>query len=31
MTRTAFLAALEQVLGPLPKAEGKDPLGYYED
>lgn len=31
MTRTAFLAALEQLLAPLPKAERKDALSYYED
>ena len=31
MTRTAFLAALEQLLAPLPEAERKDALSYYED
>lgn len=31
MTRTAFLAALEQFLAPLPEAERKDALSYYED
>lgn len=31
MTRTAFLAALEQLLAPLPEAERKDALNYYED
>ena len=31
MTRTAFLAALEQLLAPLPEAEHKDALSYYED
>ena len=31
MTRTAFLAALEQLLDPLPEAERKDALSYYED
>ncbi len=30
MTRTAFLAALEQLLAPLPEAERKDALSYYE-
>lgn len=30
MTRTAFLAALEQ-LAPLPETERKDALSYYED
>ena len=31
MTRTAFLAALEQLLAPLPETERKDALSYYED
>ena len=31
MTRTAFLAALEQLLAPLPESERKDALSYYED
>ena len=31
MTRTAFLAALERLLAPLPEAEHKDALSYYED
>lgn len=31
MTRTAFLAALEQLLASLPEAERKDALSYYED
>ena len=31
MPRTAFLAALEQLLAPLPEAERKDALSYYED
>lgn len=31
MTRTAFLSALEQLLAPLPEAERKDALSYYED
>lgn len=31
MTRTAFLAALERLLAPLPEAERKDALSYYED
>ena len=31
MTRTAFLAALEQLLAPLPEAERKDALSYYEE
>ena len=31
MTRTEFLAALEQLLAPLPEAERKDALSYYED
>ena len=31
MTRTAFLTALEQLLAPLPEAERKDALSYYED
>ena len=31
MTRTAFLAALEQLLAPLPEAARKDALSYYED
>ena len=31
MTRTAFLAAPEQLLAPLPEAERKDALSYYED
>ena len=31
MTRTAFIAALEQLLAPLPEAERKDALSYYED
>ena len=31
MTRTAFLAALEQFLAPLPETERKDALSYYED
>ena len=31
MTRTTFLAALEQLLAPLPEAERKDALSYYED
>ena len=31
MTRTAFLAALKQLLAPLPEAERKDALSYYED
>lgn len=31
MTRTAFFAALEQLLAPLPEAERKDALSYYED
>lgn len=31
MTRTAFLAALEQLLAPLPEDERKDALSYYED
>ena len=30
MTRTAFLAALEQLLAPLPESERKDALSYYE-
>ena len=31
MTRNAFLAALEQLLAPLPESERKDALSYYED
>ena len=31
MTRTAFLAALEQLLAPLPESERKDALRYYEE
>lgn len=31
MTRNEFLAALEQLLAPLPEAERKDALSYYED
>ena len=31
MTRTAFLAALEQLLASLPESERKDALSYYED
>ena len=31
MTHTAFLAALEQLLAPLPETERKDALSYYED
>ena len=31
MTRTAFLAALEQLLASLPETERKDALSYYED
>ena len=31
MTRTEFLAALDQLLAPLPEAERKDALSYYED
>ena len=31
MTRTAFLAELEQLLASLPEAERKDALSYYED
>ena len=31
MTRTEFLAALEQLLASLPEDERKDALAYYED